>query len=328
MKRAKLRILAATLALGVFAGMSLGSSSTKEEPTKVGEVNADADNTDAKEGDEKDTAETSSAQTEYRVGDILQTSDFKIVYVASGEYEEANEFLKPDEGKKYVYIKLYVENTTSDDHNISYYDFDGFADGYAVDMYYGAEPELSATLSPGRTTTGVIAFEVSNDTESVEIEYEYDFFNDGRVTFIYEGEKDSGFIPENNTSASENAYKVGDILETSDLKITYLSSSEYNSDNQFIQPADGYKFIMFELEFENISNDDQSVSSYSFDCFADGASCEQHFFMDESLDATISAGRKTSGIVVFEVPVDATTIELEYVDGWISGNRIVFAYAG
>jgi len=317
MKKAKIKVLAAILVLGAFAGMALGSSSTKDEPTKVGEVNSS-----------NNSGESAEVVTDYHVGDILQTEDFKIVYVASGEYTDYSEYSRPEDGNKYVYLKFYVENTSDREHNISFYDFDGFADGYAVSMYYGAEPSLSATLSAGRTTTGVVAFEVPSDAENIEVEYEYDILHDGRVTFVYDGESDSGFVPETNTSSSETTYSVGDVLETSDLKITYLSCSEYTSTNQFIQPADGNKYVQFELEFENISNSDQHISIYSFDCFADGASCEQLFLLDESVDATISAGRKTSGLVFFEVPNDATTIELEYVNNWVNGSRIVFAYEG
>ena len=152
-------------------------------------------------------------------------------------------------------------------------------------------------------------------------------FTSDHIKFIYEGEKDSGFVPEKNTEVSEDVYHVGDILETKQLRITYLSCGEFGSDNMFIQPKDGYKYLYIELEFENISDSDEYVSSFSFDCFADGSACCQSYYTgDDNLDATISSGRKTKGKVVFEIPKDATTVEFEYLDNLWTSGRILFFY--
>lgn len=325
MKKAGRKLLIAAVVLiifGVMAYASCSSSSKKDKPKKVGKVDENGVEVTAGDGDE----EVEEIQDEYHVGDILQTSEFKIVYIASGVYVEDNQYLQPEEGKQFVFFKFYVENISDEEHTISYFSFDGFADGYSVSLK-GCDEELSATLSPGRTTTGMVCFEVPKDASVIETEYEYDLWNDGRVTFVYDGDKDSGYVPDANTTATADAFVVGDIVETSELRITYLSCSEYTSDNQFIQPADGNRFISFELEFENITDKDQHISSYSFDCYADGSACQQHYVLDDSVDATLSSGRKASGLVIFEVPENATTIELEYTDGFINGNRMVFSYS-
>lgn len=265
------------------------------------------------------------AKTVYCVGDILQDGDMTIAFVSSGEYVEESEYSQPEEGYKYIFLEFALENTSDeDDHGISFYDFTCYADGYAAEMYYSASENLSATLSAGRGTTGCVYFIIPEDAIDIEVEYETNFFTEEKITFIYEGEQESGYELSLNASATEGAYAVGEIAESSNLKITYISCEESESDNMFIEPRNGYCFMTCEFEFENVGTSDEYVSSYDFDCYADGFNCEQSFFMDNDLSAELSAGRKTTGSVTFEVPVDAEIIELEYLSNYWTSNRVVF----
>lgn len=269
---------------------------------------------------------TTPTQTEFYVGDMLMDGKTRIVYMSSGEYIEKNEFSQPQAGNKYIYLQFAFENTsdTADD-SVSIYNFEGYADGYSVSMYYGGAEDLSATLSAGRTTTGFVYFEVPANAEKVEIEYTLNMFTEEKATFIYEGEKDSGYVPVINTAATPDAYHVGNTVTSSQLTISYLSCSDYISTNDFIQPKNGNKFIVCEFEFENVGSGDQYISSYDFDCYADGANCEQVFMLENDLSATLSAGRKARGTVMFEVPTNAQVIEVEYLSNYWTSNRVVFA---
>lgn len=135
----------------------------------------------------------------------------------------------------------------------------------------------------------------------------------------------------NNTETTKkeernNVFKVGDIVETEDLKISFLSSEKYNSDNEFIEPKKGCKFWKFEFEFENISETDQSVSSMmDWECYADNSKVDQAWIGDDSgLDAKLSPGRTTRGTIYFEVPKDAKSIELEYNISFWQSDKIIF----
>jgi hypothetical protein len=56
--------------------------------------------------------------------------------VASGVYEEENEYSQPQDGNQYIYLKFAFENTSdSSDDSISFYSFECYADVYNVDMY-------------------------------------------------------------------------------------------------------------------------------------------------------------------------------------------------
>lgn len=123
----------------------------------------------------------------------------------------------------------------------------------------------------------------------------------------------------------DNEFSVGEIVETSYLRISYISAEEYVSDNEFIQPKDGHVFYKMDFEFENISDSDKYVSSWDFNCYADGYDMEQSYVLDSlDLDATLSPGKKTKGAVVFEVPEDAESVVLEYETNFWTENKIVF----
>lgn len=325
----------------LFAIMAVASGSKNEsgetEATQKTETQPEATKEAASEADATEVAATEVAATEaptpvpekdiYVVGDTYEDSNLRIVYMSSGVYEPTNSYYKPADGNQYIFLRFYVENIGKTDQNISYYDFDCYADGYSCEQFYFADDGLSATLSPGRTTTGTVCFEVPKTASEVEIEFEVNILTDKKIKFAYEGEKDSGYVPENNTTETEDAYKPGDVAETSSLKITYVSAEETTSDNMFVQPKEGCRFLTFTFEFENISSSDVVVSAFSFDCYADGAACEASYYRDDNLSTvTLSAGRKAQGTVTFEVPISAEIIEVEYDEMSLFGKRIVFSY--
>lgn len=129
---------------------------------------------------------------------------------------------------------------------------------------------------------------------------------------------------------SDNIFHVEDVLETKKIKLSYLSCGEYIESNSYIEPAEGNKFIYFEFEFENIGNTDTSVGSFVFDCYADGYEAKQTYLAtDDNVMisiTTLSTGRKTRGIVVFEVPQDAENIEVEYETSYWTQDKAIFVY--
>lgn len=123
-----------------------------------------------------------------------------------------------------------------------------------------------------------------------------------------------------------NVFYVGDVVETDNLRITFVSAEQYQEENEFLQPKDGYEYWRFEFNFENISDTDQAVSSMmDWECYADNQKVDQTWLGDESgLDATLSSGRTTQGSVYFEIPVDAESIELEYSISFWNSDKIIF----
>lgn len=130
---------------------------------------------------------------------------------------------------------------------------------------------------------------------------------------------------EATTEAVSNEFAVGDIVATDNFKISFLSAEVYVSDNQFLQPKDGYVYYRMEFEFENVSDSDQTVSSMlDWNCYADGYAVDQSWVGDDGLDATLSAGKKAKGAIYFEVPEDAQEIELEYSVNYFTESKVIF----
>lgn len=142
----------------------------------------------------------------------------------------------------------------------------------------------------------------------------------GEVTSGEETNKDD------KQKEKSNVFQIGDIVETKDLKITFISAEQYTEENEFLQPKDGYEYWRFEFKFENISKSDQSVSSMmDWECYADNSKVDQSWIGDDNgLDATLSSGRTTQGAVYFEIPKGSESIELEYDINFWQNDKIVF----
>ena len=325
---------AVLIVIGIIAGNSGEDKSDKPTtaPESASAVPAAADTasestvSEAEAEPASDSAPEAQEDALYHVGDTVTSGDLKIVYAASGVYTEENEFLQPKDGYQYIFLKFVFENTSKkSDNSVSSFEFDCFADGYAADAYY-AENSLSATLSAGRATTGCIYFEVPKDAQTVEVEYTANMITGKKILFAFEGDMDSGYTYDGaQAAASETAYSVGDTAEDGSLKIHYLSCAEYTSDNMFVEPKEGYRYISCEFEFENTGSSDVMVSSFEFDCYADGSACDGCYIRDDDLSATLSSGRKVKGTVTFEVPRDAGIVELEYLSDYWTSERIVFS---
>ena len=128
---------------------------------------------------------------------------------------------------------------------------------------------------------------------------------------------------DNATEANEEVFKVGDVVETEDLRITFLKAESFK--NEYDEASKGNEYYKFEFEFENISDSDQYISSADFNCYADGYDSEMAYADDgKALDATLSPGKKTKGIVCFEVPKNFKDISLEYETDFWNESKVCF----
>ena len=293
-KRVWFWVLIVIVLIGAIGGGGGSKDSSNNGDKKVGEVaSTQSTAADKNQSTEPATEKAEDVQTVYKVGDILHDGNMDIVYVSSGDYQEDNEFMQPAEGKKYIFMNFAFINTSDkSDSSISFYSFECYADGYSCDAYYGGDDDLSATLSAGRSTQGSVYFEVPTDAKEIEVEYETNMFAQDKITFVFEGDKDSGYVLEKNTTATEGALKVGEKIESKSLNVTYLSCEADSSDNMFINPKDGYHYVTCEFEFENVSKSDLSVSYFSFDCYADGVNCDGAYFRDDAISATLPLEEK------------------------------------
>lgn len=132
----------------------------------------------------------------------------------------------------------------------------------------------------------------------------------------------------NNNDSTENknlSVKVGDVLTTDTLKITFADCGEYTDYDEYFGPKSGNKVVYLKLEAENISSTDTYLSMFEFSCYADDVAAEEYIYGDNLFSTdVISSGRKMSGYMYFEVPKDAETIEVEYETDYWDNQKAIF----
>lgn len=148
-----------------------------------------------------------------------------------------------------------------------------------------------------------------------------------------ENKKDESAIEskekEESKEESKDKYIVGDIWENKTLRVKYTDCYEFTDYNQYNAPADGNKIICAEFEFENIGKSDETVMYTDFHGYADGYEVNQSYAPDGtglSFSVKMSAGRKGTGKVAFEVPEDAEEIEIEFSPNMFSSEKVIFIY--
>lgn len=160
--------------LFAFIGMMGGSGSKDKNLQKVGE---------AESGDSTETEEPSNV---FQVGDLVETDNFRITYESASEYEPDNEFLQAKDGYTYWEFKFKFENISDTDQTVStLMDWECYADNSKVDQsWIEADNGLDATLSAGREAEGAVYFEVPTDAESIELEYDINFWQSDKIIFV------------------------------------------------------------------------------------------------------------------------------------------------
>ena len=140
--------------------------------------------------------------------------------------------------------------------------------------------------------------------------------------------KNTTVVSQNNESkevTSEKKVKVGESIQTDEVKISYKSSKEYTKYNTYSKPKSGNKVMRVEFEFENISNGDVVLDG--LECYADGEKCEEYYYADDyksPLMESLSKGKKVKAILYFEVPKSSKEIMLEYETNYWTDNKVEF----
>lgn len=169
-----LLVVGILIALFAFIGMMGGSDSKDKNPQKVGEAESN------------DSAEVEEPSNVFQVGDIVETDNFRITYESAGEYEPDNEFLQAKDGYTYWEFKFKFENISDKDQTVStLMDWECYADNSKVDQsWIESDNGLDATLSAGREAEGAVYFEVPTDAESIELEYDINFWQSDKIIFV------------------------------------------------------------------------------------------------------------------------------------------------
>lgn len=180
---------------GIFVGVIIilnivfgGSESSSETAVKTGEVETTSNN----KADTEDTvnavsdSESEEPDNVFKVGDIVEAKDCTITFLSAGEYDTGNEYIQPKDGYVYYQMEFEFENTGKSDLALSsMIGWTCYADNYKIDQtWIGDENGLDGSVSPGRKTKGSVYFEVPADAETIDLEYETNFWTENKIYFV------------------------------------------------------------------------------------------------------------------------------------------------
>lgn len=132
-------------------------------------------------------------------------------------------------------------------------------------------------------------------------------------------------------TADKTTYGLNETAVFTDLKFTADEIKVSDGDN-FFTPESGNIFVGVKFTIENISDEEQSVSSLLlFEGYADDVKCEYSFnaacaFPDGELDGSIAPGKKLVGWYAVEVPENWSTLELNVQSSWLASKSATFVF--
>lgn len=150
---------------------------------------------------------------------------------------------------------------------------------------------------------------------------------------IESGPAKENYEADSTSSASKKSetFSLNETAVFNTLKITATEVKE-SGGQSFLEPESGNTFVGVKFTIENISDEDQTVSSILlFDAYADDVSCDFSIsaavaFNNQMLDGTIAPGKKVIGWYTVEIPENWETLELNVRAEWLSNTSATFVF--
>ena len=167
---------------------SLFTTSINQESNADTEKDSETETEQKEKQEEKKTTSTAKKDTSpktitAKVGGGITYGKAKVSFTNCYEYTDYDEWTAPKAGNKVVVFEFEVENGNSSNFNFGSYGFEGYADNVKVEPYYYMDSDIELNLAPGRTGTGTVAFEVPEDAQSIQADY--DFGGNNIAVFVY-----------------------------------------------------------------------------------------------------------------------------------------------
>ena len=135
--------------------------------------------------------------------------------------------------------------------------------------------------------------------------------------------------PTKATEVKDETFKLNETAVFKNLKIT-ATKQEESTGKDFFTPEDGNVFVGVKFTIENISDEEQSISSLlSFTAYIDDVKCDYSIsaatvFNEGTLDGSIAPGKKLIGWYSVEIPSDWKNLEIDVKPDILSDNTAKF----
>lgn len=157
----------------IFSLFAIGSGSDKASVSS-----------DSASDNSKTTTQKADEPVKVKVGETLTTNTLKITYNSSAD-DKGAEYFPAASGNKIIKLTFEIENISSTDQIVSVYDFKCYSDDVASSAYYYGDNGLSTTtLSSGRKATGNVYFEVPQNANLIDVEYETNYWSGNKAIFV------------------------------------------------------------------------------------------------------------------------------------------------
>lgn len=144
----------------------------------------------------------------------------------------------------------------------------------------------------------------------------------------------SGKNAESSQSSQEEKteFQVGETVSLKDVKVTLIGATE-SAGSEYVKPDDGKEFLILEFNIENNSSKDINISSVAnFEAYCDDYSLNQDILGQQApeaegktqLDGQVASGKKMNGIIVYQVPTDFKSFEINVAPDFWSTKDIKY----
>lgn len=143
--------------------------------------------------------------------------------------------------------------------------------------------------------------------------------------------KETGQAIQTSAEKNEETFGLNETAVFAELKFTATEIKESDGDGFFI-PEAGNVFVGVKFTVENISDEEQSISSILlFEGYVDDVKCDYSLsagaaFDGGTIDGSIAPGKKLIGWYALEVPRNWSNIELDVQSTWLSNNSAKFVF--
>lgn len=158
-----------------------------DEPSSTDTTEGGSNSETAKVSEEEQSDETSSEEpSDLKLGEAIEMGDLTFT-AKSARWDDGDEFSSPEEGQRWLIIDAEITNNSDESTTISsILMFDLYDDeNYSTDLAIFAETRgsLDGELGAGRATSGEIAFDVPETSQSFEFVFEPELFGFGQAIY-------------------------------------------------------------------------------------------------------------------------------------------------
>ena len=175
-------VVLVVVVLGVIAAFAGGGESST--PQKVESTSGTSQS-----ASQASQAQSQPEQTVFTVGDAVELNGVKTTLLSAEEYP-GKQYMMPTDGNVFLVCQFEIENDSSAEINVSsMVSFNAYCDDYSVSLSITGEmledswKSLDGTVAPGKKINGVIAYEIPQDWQKMEISYTPSFWSGHDVQF-------------------------------------------------------------------------------------------------------------------------------------------------